>query len=40
VETNTHATDDGAVFELGGRMETRGSRLEATPRSRIRIEEE
>lgn len=40
VETNTHATDDGALFELGGRMRTRGSRLGGSTRSRIKFGEE
>jgi hypothetical protein len=40
VETHTHATDGGAAFELGGRMVTRGSRLEGNTRTRIRFEEE
>jgi hypothetical protein len=39
VETNTHATDNGALFELGGRMRTRGSRLGGSTRARIRFEE-
>ncbi|PTL85214.1 hypothetical protein [Vitiosangium sp. GDMCC 1.1324] len=40
VETNTHATDDGALFDLGGRMRTRGSRLGGSTPARIRFEEE
>ncbi|MFY0566336.1 hypothetical protein ACN28E_21205 [Archangium lansingense] len=40
VETNTHATDSGAVFELGGQMQTQGSRLKGNTRTRIRFEEE
>jgi len=40
VETHTHATQGGASFELGGRMLSRGSRLGANARVRVRFEEE
>ncbi|NTX06652.1 hypothetical protein HUA74_42070 [Myxococcus sp. CA051A] len=40
VETHTHATEDGATFELGGRMLSRGSRLGGNTRVRMRFEEE
>ncbi len=40
VETHTHATEDGASFELGGRMLSPGSRLGGTARARVRIEED
>ncbi|MCP3100753.1 hypothetical protein LZ198_17935 [Myxococcus sp. K15C18031901] len=40
VETHTHATEDGASFELGGRMLSRGSRLGGNTRVRMRFEEE
>lgn len=38
VETYDHATDDGAVFELGGRVRSQGSRLGRSARARIRFE--
>lgn len=38
VETFDQATDDGAVFELGGRVRSQGSRLGRSPRARIRFE--
>ncbi len=38
VELHDHATDDGAVFELGGRVRSLGSRLGGGPRVRIRFE--
>jgi hypothetical protein len=38
VETDERATGDGAVFELGGRVRSQGSRLGRSSRVRIRFE--